>query len=818
MQTGKTSRLGYVYFVFCCRPSIIDRVKPNVKRTWVPESDLFIGLLVFFAALVLYLKTIPPTVLDGDSGEYEYMAYILGVPHNPGSPLYILLGKLFTFLPIGNVAYRVNLSSAAFAALAAPVVYWCGRRLTESRPAALLATLIFVVSPSMWGSAVETKTYALHLFLGVLATLFLVRWLQQGRKSDWYWLAFVYGLGLTNHPMIRFMAPALVLAVWLNRKRLDRSAFIKGAVLGVMPLLLYAYVPIRANQLIAQQDPANWALYTREDAILKGTVSAYYNNTPSGVFNFITGLDNLFKLEIKPPSESGRRFDLSGSLLLQQFGIVGIALAVVGAVLCFRRDRNISLVLLLLAGGIGFFALYLHAISTVFYFSLMYFVLALWVALGIEVLLGWAARIRSAAKSRMVAALASPQLVVPVLALVPLGGLASSYAGMDQSQNYEARDYAQTVLHEKLAQNAVVLAPWEVSQPIRYFQFVENQRPDLLVVNMTPVYEKQFNTLLKNAHDLQRPIYLVEFNPEEKMDSSERYVRVVPLPLLAEPQPRHPLQGAQLADGVQVLGFDLDPDPPLAALPTRISIYYRAPQRMYPMYSATLSVTDNLGRPWKDYHGFPAAAGFPTYRWYEMGQYYRDTWSVLLPPEAPSGLYNLDLSWNVYDLETRKSDPGKEYKVALGTIHFGDISVQAQHPVAARAGDAITFLGWSSLPAAESETVTVQRGDKLALDLFWRSDQAAANSYTVFVHLAAADGHVLANADSPPSGGLMPTDHWEPGESIRDRHVLTIPKDLSAGEYVIEIGLYLPSTGQRLGINVASQIQDKLILTHVRVK
>src|SRR3954467_2461178 len=73
-------------------------------------------------ALALYLRTLAPAVLVGDSGEFQFTGYILGVPHPTGYPLYTLLSKIFTWLPVGDVAYRVNLSSAVYAALACGLV------------------------------------------------------------------------------------------------------------------------------------------------------------------------------------------------------------------------------------------------------------------------------------------------------------------------------------------------------------------------------------------------------------------------------------------------------------------------------------------------------------------------------------------------------------------------------------------------------------------------------------------------------------------------------------------------------------------------
>ncbi len=787
------------------------------------KTDRVIGVLIGLCALLLYWRTMPPTVLDGDSGEYQYMAYILGVPHSPGYPLYIFLGKLFTFLPFGDVAYRVNLYSVVFAALAAPLVYWTARRLIPRRAPAVLATLILVVTPSMWGSAMEAKSYALHLFLGVLTVFLALRWHQEGRTRDFYGMMFVFGLGLTNHPLNWFIPPALALLLWMNRARLNWSTLARGVLLVVLPLLMYVYVPIRAGQLIALQDPENLKLYARPDAILKGTITEYYNHTPEGVFYFISGLDNSGKVgsDLKSPLDQIRRVQLTATLLWAQFGLAGLVLLVVGAVESLRRDSRVWLFLDAFAACIGTAAFILHGISTVFYFSLAYFVLALWIGVGIDVLMRWAESLRHSAVASWVAAVATPRVVALLLVLLPLSAAAANFASLDESNNYGPRDDAQTVLHESLAPNAVVIAPWEVSQPMRYFQFVENQRPDLLVVHVACDWP-QFSTMVANAHALNRPFYSVEFTPEYKTDRGPRSVQAVPLPMLRAPHPRYTVSKANITPEVQVLGYDLDPDPPQPGKPTRVWVYYRATARMYPMYSAMLSLGDVTGRLWGEYSRFPVSSCFPTYRWYELGEYYRDGWTINLPPDAPNGLYNLDLSWFVYDLDGRKVDYASERAVPLGSMRVGDIAVPSEgRTPLARVGDAISLMGWETNPTFATNTVDVQSGQALDVDLFWRAERSIAQSYTVFVHLIDGGGHFIKDADSPPLHGLFPTERWMAGETIRDRHTLALPPDLAPGDYVLEVGMYDPATLARLPARDASGAplpDDRVVLGTVRVK
>jgi len=85
-------------------------------------------------ALALYGRTLAPDVLVGDSGEFQFTGPILGIPHPTGYPLYTLLGKAWSLLPLGTVAYRINLSSACYLAAAVGLLAWLIWALGDRRP------------------------------------------------------------------------------------------------------------------------------------------------------------------------------------------------------------------------------------------------------------------------------------------------------------------------------------------------------------------------------------------------------------------------------------------------------------------------------------------------------------------------------------------------------------------------------------------------------------------------------------------------------------------------------------------------------------
>ncbi|MCP4402619.1 MAG: DUF2723 domain-containing protein [bacterium] len=263
-------------------------------------QDILTYLYAAFAlcmALWSYVNTLAPTVSFFDSGELISAAYTFGVAHPPGYPLYVLLGWGFSKLPIGtSVAYRLNVMSAVFAALAVFTVYWITyvlitwpggeRRILspddKSRPepahmlpplVSMAAAFCFAFSLTHWRHAVIAEVYSLNAFLCGLVVLLLLVWsransFDNGRRpdgpgrrtttADWllYLVAWLFGLGTGNHQtIILFAVPASFLVLCVAPRILLRP---KALLLILCSLLLglsiYSLLPIRA----AQNSPINW--------------------------------------------------------------------------------------------------------------------------------------------------------------------------------------------------------------------------------------------------------------------------------------------------------------------------------------------------------------------------------------------------------------------------------------------------------------------------------------------------------------------------------------------------------------------------------
>src|SRR5688572_14398713 len=136
-------------------------------------EPLALGVLFF----VLYALGASRTIYVGDSGELVAAVHTLGIPHPTGYPLYVLLGKLWTLLvPVGSIAFRMSLMSAACAAVAIGGLFALARWLGLDRIPAYFATLLLGLAPSFWAEANVQRVYTLNAMILVAALASAARW------------------------------------------------------------------------------------------------------------------------------------------------------------------------------------------------------------------------------------------------------------------------------------------------------------------------------------------------------------------------------------------------------------------------------------------------------------------------------------------------------------------------------------------------------------------------------------------------------------------------------------------------------------------
>jgi hypothetical protein len=417
---------------------------------------------VMAVALAIYVMTLAPGLTFAnygtDGGDLIAAARTLGIPHPSGYPTYTLLAWLFTLLPVGVIAYRVNLLSAVCASAAVALFFLTARHQfsTDEHPLLipLAASFSLAFSTLHWSQAVISEVYALLMLSAALLLWLLVRWRDGGGEWPLWLAALGLGLGLGNHLTLIFIAPAALVFLWPERSRwLRLRTLAPAAGLFLVGLSVYAYLPLAARH----RPPINWG----------------NPQTWRGFLWVVTGKQyQVFAFGLSPEEIPGRIFTWA-QLLGDQFGWWGLAIALVGAWGWWVRDRRFALFALAWMLLVGLYAFFYDTGDAHMYLLPTVLLMASCWGEGIRRLLGWAYDLR-------------PQWRRAALALVillPLGSLALHWQAVEPDDDWQVHAYTTQVLEEVEPGGLIVVRGDGPTFALWYGLYAEEQRPDVAVVN-----------------------------------------------------------------------------------------------------------------------------------------------------------------------------------------------------------------------------------------------------------------------------------------------------------------------------------------------
>lgn len=264
-----------------------------------------------------------------------------------------------------------------------------------------------------------------------------------------------------------------------------------------------------------------------------------------------------------------------------------------------------------------------------------------------------------------------------------------------------------------------------------------------------------------------------------------------------------------LAPGIRLLGYELPRSDANPGDDLSVAFYWQAVEDVNRDYVIAVQLTDDDGEVWAERVDSPVYGTYPTTEWAE-GEILKDWHDISLPADLPQGSYQVSLAISQDDsLLNRMSLQRIEIRGRTHQFIVPDI----QHSMQAKLGQNVQFLGYD----LSSDEVTA--GGPLQLTLHWQALRQIPLSYTVFTHLLDAEERMWGQMDSPPQSGQAPTTSWLEAEVITDPYEIAVDDQAPSGEYVIEIGMYDASTGERLPIYMDGQRLegDRLLLGVVRV-
>lgn len=440
-----------------------DGARENTPPVPIPWRDVAI---VVAAVFVLYAASAPRTVTLEDSGIFIMSADALGVSHPPGYPIHSMLGKLFTLLPIGSVAYRIHLLSALFGALSCGALLVVARFLALPATVATVVALSYGVSREFWAQAIIAEVYSLNTFFFFTAMALALRYVETGSRRVLQGGAFVVGLGLAHHwPLFLLSLPGVIALLRPRWREMTRDLWrtLPALVLGLLP---YLYVLVRSLQ-----DPA---------------ISFYGPLDSWDRFFFFVSRSGYADVDTSATADFRDRLRFAAFLLKDLFVQLtpeGAVLAAIGAGLAWRqKPRHVGTGLALgFAGGTLALLLllrrdfgYLERAVFKVYPLIAYGVMSLWLGFALAEI-----GQRLAARRPVLSTYAPPAIGAAVI----LASFAM-HVGTNWRASYTwARDYGETVLGA-LEPRAIVITTADADiGPLGYLHRVEHVRPDVDIYN-----------------------------------------------------------------------------------------------------------------------------------------------------------------------------------------------------------------------------------------------------------------------------------------------------------------------------------------------
>jgi hypothetical protein len=243
-------------------------------RAWVAPAVAFVALLA------LYIATLAPSIMGGDSGELTTAALTGGVPHPPGYPLFAMLARLFAALPLGHSpAWRVNLLSATATAAAAALLCATVALWARDRAAGLVAAALFGTNSVVWLHATSAEVFGLNAMFVALACLFWLCVERTAARRFVFALCFACGLAMCNHHTFVFVGAPLVLrSFWVARRGLGARGIALACAMGLLGLLPYAYLALASSSRAA----VSWGDETTLDGFLAHVLRRNYGTFSMG--------------------------------------------------------------------------------------------------------------------------------------------------------------------------------------------------------------------------------------------------------------------------------------------------------------------------------------------------------------------------------------------------------------------------------------------------------------------------------------------------------------------------------------------------------
>ena len=669
--------------------------------------------ILFLVAFITYLATISPTISLLDSPELVACAFNLIIAHPPGHALYLLLGKLFSFIPLGSLAWRLNLLSAVFACLSLLIfcliliriwVLSTGRGQNPGVEHHFTYPLVYKIvifstglllafSKTFWEFAIGTETYAINTFLLALVILSL---LQEDQPKFLFLAAFVAGLLIAFHSSNAIYLGGFILLgiiFFLRDFKVSRLKELPLITLfAIWGSSTFLYLPIRtiAAHGISLGEAMNWNQFFQ---LITGKI--YFDELP---FFSIPGLERLYNLSYAFLSP---RYEFSGFFCL--IGLIGMGFLAKKYPLLtlFFLTLILSNVFLFANSTLGFPDANIFPYQL---FSSTYFVFALFIGIGFLAIIH---TLKSSYKQMAVA------ILIILLSLYPL---IKNYRLNNRSNDYNFYKIGEKML-SSLERGSIFLCNnyKDMLFFFWYFTGIEDRWKDVTPLISKPILKNHLESFLQNHGDDEVRRYLqgkrfptldalrleiihklIKVNIDKvpiytsvKAEYIERYDRIKKgllykitgiREIIAQNPRIENMVNIKYGQEIALLGYNMDKALLVPGESLNITYFWRAQRKIATDYEIVVLLANGNGEivPRESLYSLshpPAYGIYPTKKW-RVGEIIQETSEVFIPPDYKPGRYFINVA--VGDkkglLEIKESKVPVEGRFA----RIGDFRVEAK--------------------------------------------------------------------------------------------------------------------------------------------
>ncbi len=534
-------------------------------------------MLVLILSGSIYLFTLSPTISWIDSGELSVVCYTLGIAHPTGYPLYTLIGRVFSLIPIGTVVLRFNLLSSLFISFSSLILFFLFLNIFELLFSevkrnlryflSLISALIFSFTPTLWSQATSNEVYALNFILTSLLLYLLVLQIKHKaadklntKEKLSYLFFFLYGLSFGNHLSILLLLPGFLFLLFViyQRALLQSKRILLYLLFFLVGISIYIYLPIRSSS----GPILNWG-------------------APSSLSNFlrhVTGWQYRVWMFSESSQALWKNLENYLRLFYAQFPFYLLPWIILGFVISLKKNWKLFLSLLLIFIFTVFYGLNYEIQDIDPYFLPSFLVASIWLGCGITFILGSVYK-----EVRKLSSVRLPLLIV--LAILPILNLLLNYSRQDQSKSYFAYDYAENILRSAQKDPIILTKIWDHYSPWLYLRFIENKRPDVRLMDtellrrswylnyLEDNYPELYSESENEINQFRRQIHLFENNlPYDQKVIERIYVDMVQSFLLKN-YPQKPLYCDLLVDQKFLASFIRFPEGIIYRLQGKLGYY-----------------------------------------------------------------------------------------------------------------------------------------------------------------------------------------------------------------------------------------------------